>query len=226
MNTRKSSNGFGAVGIVVVLVVVVVIALTGLWVWKHGKSANTKSSTTNKQATTAQTKVPQTKTPTVDPYAGWKSYNNSLYGITFKYPAEWKVNDSCDENTKPPVNNIDVTGVYCGIEVDFDTNQKYADAVSIEISSDSIDKVSSFYDKYYQQPNVNNPTLAKTTNELKGKTSVQYIFTDAGVVTKHYLFSVGTKTYSFRSINEELNLQRSKDYWSNFDKVFDSLVIQ
>jgi hypothetical protein len=81
-----------------------------------------------------------------------------------------------------------------------------------------------WYDSNYAQSSLNK--AVKTTNQLKGKPSVQYAVTNSGVDSKVYLFSVGSKTYVFASVNEELNLQASSSYWNDFQKVLDSLTIE
>lgn len=53
---------------------------------------NTTSSSQSSDSTQDTNK--DTETPAPDPYAGWKTYENSLYGITFKYPAELTVDDT------------------------------------------------------------------------------------------------------------------------------------
>ncbi len=47
-------------------------------------------------------------TPTVDPTANWKTYNNSTYGFSFKYPSEWKLGEINDKDVGKDEYHIDL----------------------------------------------------------------------------------------------------------------------
>ena len=85
--TQKTA-GFGAIG---VIVIVVAIALIGLVAWRFydaSKSKTTSSTTTS--STQANTKTPVK----ADPYAGWKTYCDTVEEACFKYPADWTIDPS------------------------------------------------------------------------------------------------------------------------------------
>jgi hypothetical protein len=104
------------------------------------------------------------------------------------------------------------------------TDTKYNNTVGVEVLDESLSTAGAWYDNNYNQSPLNKVT--KTTNTLKGKSSVQYDVTNSGVNSKLYLFGVGDKTYSFWSVNEQLNTQADSNYWTAFSKVFDSFQIQ
>lgn len=78
---KKSESGFGVVGILLVVVIIVLISSVGWLVYKnHNKVTKTITNTKTATMTTAQ-----------NPFAGWKTYTNSTYGLSFKYPSQWSV---------------------------------------------------------------------------------------------------------------------------------------
>lgn len=82
----KNEHGFGAVEVVMVLVIVALLGVVGWFVYdrNHNKTTNTSTSTTPATKTT----TPTTPKP-VDPYAGWKTYNDTKWNYQFKYPSDW-----------------------------------------------------------------------------------------------------------------------------------------
>ena len=92
IETKRRLAGFGVVEVLISVVVIAVIAGAGWLVYQNRtKSANTTSNSNqinnNQQANTK---------PQPDPYAGWKTFNNTGYavatGISLKYPADWQIN--------------------------------------------------------------------------------------------------------------------------------------
>ena len=205
MKIKEPAEGF-ATALVIMLLVIVAIGLGGWWLTSSNKSEPSKPNT-NTNNTQQQTDV----------YAGWKTYENSKYGFSFKYPSSWKVEEVAIETPS----GADPEEFAANLR--FDVNEKYSEAGAFEIHVNSLAIVIDFFDRNFAQSSLNK--IEKTEEPLKGKQSVQYKVTNSGIVTKQYLFSAGNKTYSFHSINEELNQQRSSSYWSDFEKVFDSLTI-
>lgn len=81
-------------GLILTIVVIgAVVACAGYYYLKH----KTETETNNDQ--TSEINISSTA---LDPTAGWKTYSDSTYGLTFKYPADWtaptyesvKANDS------------------------------------------------------------------------------------------------------------------------------------
>jgi hypothetical protein len=80
-NNTNKNKGFT---LVEVLLLIVVLILVGGLGYLGYKQVNKKSKTST--ATTA-------KTAAVDPYAGWKTGTLKYEKITFKYPADWTLDD-------------------------------------------------------------------------------------------------------------------------------------
>ena len=104
------------------------------------------------------------------------------------------------------------------------TDTKYNATVDAEVLNESLSTATTWWDNFYAQSSLNK--VIKKSDTLKGKQAVSYNVTNSGNDSKLYLFSVGSKTITFGRINEELNGQTSTDYWTNFQKVFDSLTLQ
>jgi hypothetical protein len=222
MNTtlRQNNKGFGAIELILILVAVVVLAGAGWYVWMRERKTK-MNALTGSTSTTSNTNTSQTNTtpqPKPDPYAGWKTYSNSTYGISFRYPTTWLLTEGTVNS-----NGTSATKQEYAIGLKRSDNVKYNDTVSVEVLGEDFKTASAWYDSYYAQSPSNHVT--KTSDQLKSKQSVQYAVTNSGVQSKLYLFSVGSKTYTFSSINESLNVQADTNYWATFNKVFDSLEI-
>jgi hypothetical protein len=217
---RKNQKGFSAVEGLLIFIIVAIIAGVGWYVWDSNKKTNNilNSADKSSNATPISTKKKTTTDKTTpDPYSGWKGYTNSKYGISFKYPTTWALSD---ESQLDPSKSATKQEFATGLKLTTDT--KYNNTVGVEVLDESLSTAGAWYDNNYNQ----SPLITKTTNTLKGKSSVQYDVTNSGVNSKLYLFGVGDKTYSFWSVNEQLNTQADSNYWTTFSKVFDSFQIQ
>src|SRR5947207_1907026 len=81
---RKKSHVPKVLLVALVFLAVLVIAGSSYYLGSH------KSNSMNKQS--VQTKV-STPSPTLDPTADWKTYNFPNSNISFKYPADWKIEE-------------------------------------------------------------------------------------------------------------------------------------
>ena len=215
MQKREQSYGFTTVSTVVAVIFVVLIAGTGVYVWKHNdKSAASKNTDSSSKSVK---KTPSGVEP-VDPYVGWQQYSNQTYGITFKYPAEWAVEEV------PGTSPSDTDPTEFAANLKFNVSEKYSESAVFVVHSSSLSAMEKLYDGDYAQSSQN--VVDKKSLTLKGKQALSYSVTNSGIQSKRYLFNAGTKTYEFSSINEELNQQRSGNYWTDFDKVFSSLTIK
>lgn len=217
MTKTKISPGFSLLIVILGFFIAALIGIGGWYIWqkdhkdtsKHPSSSSSTSTNTNSQ-TDQQS----------DPYEGWKAYTNSTYGISFKYPADWKV-DEVDGTTDAPSATKPIT-VRFTVNVKRNQDTKYNNTVSIEVLNDSLSEAEAWYDKSFS----GSAQVNKETGELKGRQSVQYVPPEgSNSSSKLYLFDVSGKTYLFRSLNETLNVQTDADYWAKFDKVFDSFEI-
>ncbi|MDB5163619.1 MAG: hypothetical protein JWS12_236 [Candidatus Saccharibacteria bacterium] len=223
---NKNQTGFSAVEGLLIATTVGVIGFVGWYVYQSRNKTNTSYNNVanNQNATTTKPSAatkPAATTPAVDVYAGWKTYTNSTYGFSYKYPTTWTTSDEVSSSAAET--NGSATRQQFGTGLKLVGGAKYSNTVVVEVLDEKLATATSFYDGYYAQSSLNKVT--KTTNKLKGKSSTQYAVTNSGIDSKLYLFAIGNKTYSFGSVNEELNVKAAADYWTTFTKAFDSLTI-
>lgn len=214
--TTQDQSGFSVVEVLLVVLVVAVLTVAGFMVYQRHKSTSTTSAAA-RNTTHTTTKEVQT-----DPYAGWNTYTNSTYGISFKYPPAWI--PTGDTTTDANTRGVSATKEEFATGLTGGNPTRNNNTVEIEVLGEDLAAATAFYDGYYAQSPLNKVT--KTPGTLKGKQAVSYDVVNSGNDSKLYLFSVGSKTYTFGSINEELNVQFASDYWTTFQKVFDSLTLQ
>jgi prepilin-type N-terminal cleavage/methylation domain-containing protein len=89
---KANQKGFSVVEILVVTVVVGLLGAVGWLVYDRQNSKNDS----NASQTNQQTQVAEETKKDVDPYADWKSYCDDKAGLCFKYPADWKMEESSD----------------------------------------------------------------------------------------------------------------------------------
>lgn len=196
----------------IIILLTVVTGIAGYFGYHHWHNLKKNLPTSSRTVSTNSPKVSSTST---DKYAGWRTYSNSTYGVSFKYPSIWEASEGRFESSNS------ATKQEYAINIKRNETVKYNDTVSLEILNEPLSVATTWYDSYFEQSEIN-----KSAQVLKGKQSVLYTKSENGAnVSKAYLFNVGNKTYVFSSINEELNVQASTDYWTNFDKTFDSLEI-
>lgn len=199
---RQNSYGFGAVEAVLILVIIGMIGFVGAYV------ALAKKNTENT--------LHGTYIKTVDPYYGWKTYTNTTYGFSYKYPATWTVSNI---DVPDPTGNAP--------QKEFTTGLKLAsasgNAVNFEVISSDMTTASAWIDIYYGRTSIDN--IVKTPGPFKGRTANEYQVTVGGNKTISYVFSVGSKTYVFSSTNETQNIKAMPTYWAIFNKVYESLRI-
>jgi hypothetical protein len=204
----RASAGFSPVVAVIGIFIFACIILGGWEVWRENKNVSS-----GKLDGSAQVNKPAS--PKVDPYKGWQSYSNAQYGISFKYPTDWKVSEvgSLSPDTS-------ATRQEYAVNLKRNEDVKYSETVAFEVHGQSLDTSAKWFDDYFGQSS--STKVTKTTTALKGKASVQYVVkAGENTSTKTYLFSVGTKSYEFSSVNEG-----DASYWEKFDRVFQSFQIK
>lgn len=217
MQKKKLNNkGFGLVGVLVVILVLVAAGGAGYYIWhKNHKAKVTTTSSVTTDSTSKKLAQSTTTPQPVDPYAGWKTYSTGQ--VSFRYPSSWVVSEG-------PTNSPDsATKQEYAINIKRDDNVKYNDTASLEILGQDLKTTEAWYDDYYAQSPLNK--VMKSEAALKGKPAVAYQVLNSGIESKLYLLGVGSKVYSFRSVNESSNIQVNADYWTLFSKVFESLQI-
>jgi hypothetical protein len=101
----KNETGFGAIEAILILVIVIAIAGVGWYVWKAKKNTDSTYNTVANTSTTNKPIVKPKTTITVDPYAGWKTYNDPSNIFSVKYPDNWTL--QLQANSMDPDNPID-----------------------------------------------------------------------------------------------------------------------
>jgi Tfp pilus assembly protein PilE len=89
---KNNQKGFGAVEGLLVLVIIVLICVVGYMVYKNHHKATASASTTAAKTSTSNSAKSTAAAP--NPYAGWNTYTASLKPVSFKYPANWTVDNS------------------------------------------------------------------------------------------------------------------------------------
>lgn len=209
-------RGFSALIAVLVLVAMGVIGFGGWYVWKKNSK---ESNRPVEQAVQTQAEPKAEEQKPVDLYEGWKTHTNSTYGITFRYPGDWRV----EEVAGSAGSSKALLTVEHAINLKRSQEVKYNNTTSIEIFSGTLDRVGKVQDDFYAQSASNN--VIKVPERLKDRQGISYKITNGTTVTKQYLIAVGSKVYLFRSINEDLNIQTDSAYWDKFDRIFGSLNI-
>lgn len=213
---KINQKGFSVVEILVVVVIVGLFGAVGWLVYDRQSKNKTEPVATQ---TVTKKESNESATPVKDPYEGMTKYTNDKYGISFYHAKDWKTEEL------PIDTPSGLTPTEFAINVKGNTTEKYAETASLEIHTKNLQETAKTYEDIYGQSTT--AKVNKVTGTLKGKESVRLTITQPdGDKTEHYLFAVGSKTYSLRSINESLNVQRSQDYWSNFQKLYDSLQLK
>ncbi len=209
---RAQSKGFSMAITLLIVGLLAVLGLVGWLVWQKGQQQEEKQS----QATPASNqKSPASSQPkpTPDPYEGWQTYSNEEYGVSFRYPAEWKIRtiNGGQESSAPMT-------VAFGLYLERQEQVKYNTTVSIEVFDDPINDLDRFY---------SDKLVKREAGTLKGRPAISYTQQNTeGYQMKRYLFEVSaTKTYVFESVNEGTNVDIDSEYWRKFDLTFDSVKI-
>jgi Tfp pilus assembly protein PilV len=115
-----NQKGFGLVGVLIVIVVLVVLGGAGAYVYHrdHKAKTTTSSNHSTQTANNNTTKANNSSTTSkADPYAGWKTYSDTTYHYSFKYPSDWtltatattKVGDTGGASLLNPAKTVQVT---------------------------------------------------------------------------------------------------------------------
>jgi len=213
MQRKLSGKGFSVIALLILVLVLSGIGLAGWYVWKKNQKGDVSKTDKTRQA--SESKNAQQELP--DPYKGWQTYNNLTYGVGFKYPSDWSVEET-------PGNSPDsATKQEYAIALKRNEHVKYNSTITLEVLDQMIGAASVWYDDN-PEPSESN-RVDKTTTTLKGRQSIQYRITNIDGEARNYLFAVEDKTYVFSSVNEGLNTQADEDYWAKFNKVLDSLQL-
>jgi len=212
----QTSPGFSAVTLILALVIILGIGGTGWYVWqKNHKKSHPHHSTGQPNPADIRKEEELSQE---DAYEGWNQHNNTTYGISFRYPSDWNVEEGTYNSPSSATNQE------FAINLKRNEEAKYNATITTEINNQDLATTEVWFDKYFAGSTLNKVT--KTPGTLKGKPGISYVVSNTGSAVKLYLIEIGAKTYTFESNNEDLNAQLDSAYWSKFDKVFKSLTIQ
>jgi hypothetical protein len=95
---QLNNKGFGLIGVLVIIVVLCAVGGAGVYVYHKNHKAKVvgSTSTAGKTSTSTKTSTP----PAPNPYAGWKTCDDTADGVSFKYPSSWTV-QSTSSNSNP-----------------------------------------------------------------------------------------------------------------------------
>jgi hypothetical protein len=184
-------------------------------VWAKNKKSDNSRKPDNKTLQTSRANSEEAERG--DLYEGWQDYSNAMYGISFKYPVDWRIVEGAFNSPNS------ATSQEYAINVKREEEVKYNETISIEVLGEGLEEVAQWYANYFAQSPSNK--VNRTTGQLKGRQSVQYTVTHTDGETKLYLFDLDNRTYLFTSVHEWLTLQTDPNYWTKFDKIFASLEI-
>jgi hypothetical protein len=213
----RSQQGSITLILVAVLAVLLVIG-AGVFVWQRNKNDKQVNNSTPNSSHSSKDGQPGDEQKVVDAYKDWQTYRSDMYGLNFRYPAEWRV-EEVEGTTEPASSSKPVTTRYA-INLKLMEDTKYNGTASVEVLNQNIQQVAEWY-----EASLANPTeTKKSTSQIEGKEAIQYASPSRTSSTVH-LFSVGQKTYLISSINESLNQDSDKDYWQKFQQFLDSVQI-
>lgn len=212
---HKNTQGFSPIIGIIAVVLIAGLAIGGWYVWNKQQNPSRSPNQSNSQGNDKESTEKDDTDKVADPAEGWKTFNNSTYGIGLKYPTDWKI----DEAAIDP--NASGTSVAYAINVKRSEEVKYNNTVAIEVLNTELSDVETAQDQIYAQV-PSNPAI-KTSLKVSGKEAIEYSFGETP--PKLYLIDLGNKTIIFRSINEELNMSKDTAYWTKFDNILQSLEL-
>ena len=211
MVMKKGQAGFSVIP-TLVLITVLVVGAAIAWRVNINRRAD-------KPNNSQQTSQPESRKSNTNPYQGWKAYHNEKYGISFYYPNDWKAEEV------PVETPSGLTPTEFAVNLKMNISEKYAETASIEVHTKNANDIAQIFEDYYKQSTT--AKVEKTRQTIKGKDRYHITVTQpSGEKVEHYIFAANDKSYSFRSVNETINLSRSPQYWDNFQKTFDSLELK
>lgn len=121
----NKQSGFGVVGLLLTIVVLALVAGGGIYIYhKDHKTKVAVTTSTTKTSTSSTAKNASGTTTATNPYAGWKTYCDTVNGYCFKYPASWRL----DNESQAGITNLVVDSPSGGGEITYQ-NTYSADAL-------------------------------------------------------------------------------------------------
>ena len=215
LSETKSALGGnkGNVSIVFVIIVALATLIAGaLGGYYYGISKSQSTTTTTEKITTT-TKVGATTTATET--ADWKTYTNSTYGFSFKYPKDWQLKENSGSNTDQAIVSVTSPETLKKIEDQKKNGQNfgpYAEDVSIYYYASVADEIENKANKLgattLDELVQKNKSIQKIgTLKLGGKDAIDVIW--AGESTYYTVLSVNNDhlyKILFNNIQKKANL--------------------
>jgi prepilin-type N-terminal cleavage/methylation domain-containing protein len=194
---KTNQKGFGALEVLIVIVIISVLGLAGWYVWKirNPKSASTNSSTTVKPTKQSEAYKRATTVP-----AGWKTFTDSKYPISFSYPSSWTT--KADSKGNPDK---------CDYEIGAGASQQTYDVMFCINEKESLDAEATTLRKTYRTEGAGySKLLSEKTLTIDGHAAIEFRSQQIGnapgqtlgPVWKQYLVSAGGNVYRLPAVSE------------------------
>jgi len=218
MTKREYQSGFGVVGILAIAVAVLAISGIGYVVLKKEPSSTKTSTTANSKPAEKGSLPKPSEQPKQQTQTNEKRYVNDRYGISFSYPADWRV-----EERDPATSSLEYYKTVLSVWL-LDTRVK-PEVVTAELSihARDLESVTAVIDDDVES-HATGETNYKQSQSFKGKDAVKYSIPQSKSVNRiMYYISGGQKTYAIQTDNEDTNIKNSPNYVDKFNKMVDSL---
>lgn len=209
MNEIHDNHEHASTSLKVILLVfaIVLVGTLGYLVWDFNRTADT----TDYSTPVAKKKTETTNTTTATSTDGtedWKTYANTQYEFSYKYPSDWTAREQTPPNTmSEPWKSYLFYSSY--------TPPSASDHYGyVAVSTKSADALIAV-----EFPN--NTNIVKETVDIAGTTAVKATVTTAtGNIATSYYISKNDYTFIVTGpITDPQDDQASKDYWKQVDKI-------
>lgn len=137
--TKLNTKGLGLIGVLVVIVVLVIAAGTGAYIYHQDHKIKVATSTGSK-TTSSTSKSGSGSSTAANPYAGWKTYCDSVYGYCFKYPNDWILSTNSTPTEIGGTGQVEVANPTNTVDVSY-ANAFVKDSNSISLTTTYISKL-------------------------------------------------------------------------------------
>ena len=192
-----------------IVLIVVVLAGAGYFGWYYFMGPGKKTTTTSTPTSTTTTPSTSTTTNSTTSTADWKTYTNSKYSFSVKYPTAFTTQEATstvDQTFQVDFINPDVSGIKGGY---------WQIAVCQKSASCSVDKLSESLTTSYPEISENSKVSFNSINATKivAKNNTMY-FTEAYILfdNNNYVFRINNNAQSQESSSD----QRFENFYKSF----------
>lgn len=137
---RKINNkGFSVILALITLIALAAVGVVSYYAWHKHKNNSQAKTPASRSIGINQKDGSNTKT-SADPYAGWQTYTDSLYGYSFKYPSDWKLNPALVPAQAGDAGDVQITSPDGSAVVSY-INANNRDHDYSDLTTVSVDKV-------------------------------------------------------------------------------------